>query len=57
MGTRVPFIFQIVLLLGLPLAFAYLIAVAGLVFITLRAALKSRRLRRRSYSDPASASR
>ena len=37
MGTGVPFIFQVVLLIGLPLAFAYLICVAGLVVVTIHA--------------------
>jgi hypothetical protein len=52
MGTGVPFIFQIVLLLVLPLAFAYLISVAGLVLISLRAILKNLPLRpRRAQPD------
>jgi hypothetical protein len=53
MGIGVPFIFQIVLLLVLPLAFAYLISVAGLVLVSLRAALKTllpRPRRSQSYS-------
>lgn len=47
MGTGVPFIFQIVRLLALPLAFAYLITVAGLVLVSLRAPLKNLQFRRR----------
>jgi hypothetical protein len=45
MGTGVPIIFHIVLLLALPLAFAYLISVAGLVLIFLRTTLKNVPLR------------
>ena len=39
MGIGLPFIFQIVLLLALPVAFVYLISVAGLVLISFRAKL------------------
>jgi hypothetical protein len=42
MGVGVPFIFQIVLLLALPLAFAYVLTLAGLALGSLRAALKKR---------------
>ena len=41
MDIGLPFIFQIVLLLALPLAFVYLISVAGLVLISLRVKLNS----------------
>jgi hypothetical protein len=47
MGTGVPFIFQIVLLLALPLAFAYLISVVGLVLMSIRTALNDPPLRPR----------
>lgn len=54
MGIGVPFIFQIVLLLALPLAFVYLISVAGLVLISLRAKLDSLSpgLRREQSTSP-----
>ncbi len=51
MDVGVPFIFQIVLLLILPLAFAYLITVAGLALVSLRAALKNLLRGRREESD------
>jgi hypothetical protein len=51
MGVGVPFIFQIVLLLILPLAFAYLITVAGLALVSLRVALRSLLRGRRGQSD------
>ena len=54
MGTGLPFIFQVVLLLLLPLAFAYLFSVVGIVLMPLYAALKSRFRRKKSDpSDPA----
>jgi hypothetical protein len=53
-GTGVPFIFQIVLLLVLPPAFVYLICVAGLVLLSIRATLKNLpfRPRRRQPDSP-----
>jgi hypothetical protein len=51
MDVGVPFIFQIVLLLILPLAFAYLITVAGLALVSLRAALRNLLRGRRGQSD------
>jgi hypothetical protein len=55
MGTGVPFIFQIALLLALPLVFAYLIAVAGLAIISLGAAMNIPPLHpRRRQPDPPS---
>lgn len=48
MGIGVPFIFQIVLLLALPLVFVYLISVAGLLFVSIGALLKKQARRPRS---------
>lgn len=53
MGTGLPFIFQIVLLLLLPLALVYLICVAGVLLLSVRAALISRFPRRRSNPSAA----
>lgn len=51
MGIGVPFIFQILLLLALPLAFAYLISLAGLLFVSIRAILRIKtRKPRRAHS-------
>jgi len=53
MATGVPFIFQIALLLALPLVFAYLISAAGLVLMWLRVTWINPALRRRrSQPDP-----
>ena len=58
MGTGVPFIFQIVLLLTLPLAFAYLISVAALLLMSLLATLKNLPLRpHHKQPDPVSVPR
>ena len=55
MGIGVPFIFQIVLMLALPLTFAYLISVAGLLLMWLRVTWKSLTVRpRRSQPGPPS---
>jgi hypothetical protein len=52
MGTGLPFIFQIVLLLLLPLALVYLFSVIGVVLMSTRAALKSL-FRRRTHPTAA----
>ena len=54
MGTGLPFIFQVVLLLFLPLAVAYLFTVVGVVLILVLAALKDRS--RRENPDSAAPS-
>ncbi len=55
MGIGVRFIFQIVLLLALPLAFAYLISVAGLVLMWIRVTWKNLTVRpRRPQPGPPS---